>query len=434
MTMRARYFHSYPRSETTTPSSFISCIAVPTHDDATTRRREYAPLIRDTLVDMSARPFDYSKWDNIELSDDEDSHPGAQFIEAQTLRRIKREAHEHRERERVEKIETLETERREAKRAVKAREESLVALAEGLRVDGDGEAAAETKTRAAEEKRLLEAKRGELASIESKIEELERQKKFNAEEMCYVSSEKTLVGSACAPESRANAETMDYETFTREYGDDLDEIAERNASMSYGELGNWFSTGRLHLLCEHATGYLLLKSLYLEMEKKTRAAKTCARVAFACKSIGEFAEAGNKNERDAAEPFFKRLDSSAEAMTAYEKSFEEYFEKLCERALVKLRERAENPDADADADADGPTSLEEIPLEERLGPGGLDPVAVYDSLPREMRDAFDSGSVSALREFVNALPAEDAARHMKAMVDSGLWVPTPGEDPGTALR
>ena len=430
MTMRARYFHSYPRSETTTPSSFISCIAVPTHDDATTRRREYAPLIRDTLVDMSARPFDYSKWDNIELSDDEDSHPGAQFIEAQTLRRIKREAHEHRERERVEKIETLETERREAKRAVKAREESLVALAEGLRVDGDGEAAAETKTRAAEEKRLLEAKRGELASIEGKIEELKRQKKFNAEEMCYVSSEKTLVGSACAPESRANAETMDYETFTREYGDDLDEIAERNASMSYGELGNWFSTGRLHLLCEHATGYLLLKSLYLEMEKKTRAAKTCARVAFACKSIGEFAEAGKKSERDAAEPFFRRLDSSAEAMTAYEKSFEEYFEKLCERALVKLRERAENPDADAD----GPTSLEEIPLEERLGPGGLDPVAVYDSLPREMRDAFDSGSVSALREFVNALPAEDAARHMKAMVDSGLWVPTPGEDPGTALR
>ena len=338
MTMRARYFHSYPRSETTTPSSFISCIAVPTHDDATTRRREYAPLIRDTLVDMSARPFDYSKWDNIELSDDEDSHPGAQFIEAQTLRRIKREAHEHRERERVEKIETLETERREAKRAVKAREESLVALAEGLRVDGDGEAAVETKTRAAEEKRLLEAKRGELASIEGKIEELERQKKFNAEEMCYVSSEKTLVGSACAPESRANAETMDYETFTREYGDDLDEIAERNASMSYGELGNWFSTGRLHLLCEHATGYLLLKSLYLEMEKKTRAAKTCARVAFACKSIGEFAEAGKKSERDAAEPFFRRLDSSAEAMTAYEKSFEEYFEKLCELSLIHISE------------------------------------------------------------------------------------------------
>ena len=38
--------------------------------------------------------FDYSKWDKLELSDDEDTHPGAQFIEENTLRRIKREPHE----------------------------------------------------------------------------------------------------------------------------------------------------------------------------------------------------------------------------------------------------------------------------------------------------------------------------------------------------
>ena len=37
--------------------------------------------------------FDYSKWDKLELSDDEDDHPGAQFIEANTLRRIKRQSH-----------------------------------------------------------------------------------------------------------------------------------------------------------------------------------------------------------------------------------------------------------------------------------------------------------------------------------------------------
>ena len=49
--------------------------------------------------------FDYSKWDNLELSDDEDHHPGAQFIEANTLRRIKREAHENKEKERLDKIE-----------------------------------------------------------------------------------------------------------------------------------------------------------------------------------------------------------------------------------------------------------------------------------------------------------------------------------------
>ena len=45
--------------------------------------------------------FDYSKWDKLELSDDEDDHPGAKFIEENTLRRIKRESHERQEAERA---------------------------------------------------------------------------------------------------------------------------------------------------------------------------------------------------------------------------------------------------------------------------------------------------------------------------------------------
>jgi len=50
----------------------------------------------------------YSKWDKLELSDDEDTHPGAKFIEANTLRRIKREGHQVKEQERQEKLKSLE--------------------------------------------------------------------------------------------------------------------------------------------------------------------------------------------------------------------------------------------------------------------------------------------------------------------------------------
>lgn len=49
-------------------------------------------------------------------------------------------------------------------------------------------------------------------------------------------------------------------------------------------------------------------------------------------------------------------------------------------------------------------------------------------------EAFESGSVDALRDYVNRLPMEEARTHMKRMVDSGLWVPTPGAEPGEALR
>jgi len=391
--------------------------------------------------EMSAKPFDYSKWDNIELSDDEDTHPGAQFIEKETLRRIKRESHANVERERVQAIEALKGELKAAKKAVKEGEIAVVDAVErggasGANGDDDGQS----------DSGALKALRAELTSrvaavrdIEGKIATLEHQKKFNAEEMCYVAAEKTLVGKECAPEGESErARTMSYETFSETYKADMDAIARDNASMTYGELGEWFRDGRLHLLHEHATGYLLLKALYLQMEKKSGEARTCARVAFACKSIGEFAEAGAKSARDAAGPFFARLDSNDDVAREYEKSFEDYFGKLRERAVTKLAEEAAaaktTTAATGDAGGDEPTSLEEIPREDRLGPGGLDPVEVYDALPQPMRDAFDAGDVGALKKYVNALPLEEARAHMKAMVDSGLWVPTPGEDPGEALR
>ena len=87
-----------------------------------------------------SKPFDYSKWDNIELSDDEDSHPGAQFIEAQTLRRIKRENHEHKERERLAKIETLRAQKSTLTKEIKENERAMVACAEALENVRDGDA------------------------------------------------------------------------------------------------------------------------------------------------------------------------------------------------------------------------------------------------------------------------------------------------------
>jgi cell division cycle protein 37 len=50
-----------------------------------------------------------------------------------------------------------------------------------------------------------------------------------------------------------------------------------------------------------------------------------------------------------------------------------------------------------------------------------------------MQEAFESGSVDALRDYVNALPMQEARTHMRRMVDSGLWVATPGQE-GTALQ
>ena len=91
----------------------------------------------------------------------------------------------------------------------------------------------------------------------------------------------------------------------------------------------------------------------------------------------------------------------------------------------------------------------------RLGPGGLDPADVFESLPDSMKKCFESQDIGMLQQVIKDMP-EDQARyadkllfsflyyllpfitvivyhgryHMKRCVDSGLWVPNK-DDPTT---
>ena len=89
---------------------------------------------------------------------------------------------------------------------------------------------------------------------------------------------------------------------------------------------------------------------------------------------------------------------------------------IIKRAVTKKaeidRERAQEEGVD----------LESVPREERLGPGGLDPLEVIQELPVAMQEAFESRDTDKLREVLLSMPPEDAERLMKRCVDSGLWV------------
>lgn len=86
------------------------------------------------------------------------------------------------------------------------------------------------------------------------------------------------------------------------------------------------------------------------------------------------------------------------------------------RAVEKRREMEEA--RRRGEDVDGFAEMEE---EERLGPGGLDPVAVFESLPASMQAAFESRDMGKLHAALAAMPVEEAKRHMKACEDSGAF-------------
>ena len=66
--------------------------------------------------------------------------------------------------------------------------------------------------------------------------------------------------------------------------------------------------------------------------------------------------------------------------------------------------------------------MHDIPKEERLGPGGLDPLEVIETLPQAVVDAFESRNVDQLHEALAQMDPEEAEYHTKRCINSGLWV------------
>ncbi len=130
-------------------------------------------------------------------------------------------------------------------------------------------------------------------------------------------------------------------------------------------------------------------------------------------------------------PFFTRLASDERVSSEYEKAFEQLYEALVKRAGEKRKER------DAELASLAARAHEQdahvLSREERLGPGGLDPVEVFESLPEPLQLAFEAKDTDALRAFIDSCELSEAKRIMRRMVDSGLWVPEPGQE-GALLR
>jgi len=64
-----------------------------------------------------------------------------------------------------------------------------------------------------------------------------------------------------------------------------------------------------------------------------------------------------------------------------------------------------------------------------VGPGGLDPTEVLNSLPEEMREAFLAKDTEKLKEAIANLPPAEAEKHMADCVKSGLWVNPKSDEP-----
>lgn len=126
--------------------------------------------------------------------------------------------------------------------------------------------------------------------------------------------------------------------------------------------------------------------------------------------ILELSKQINVDPRGCVNSFFSRIQiADPEYKKAFDDEVESFKDRIRKRAAEKL--------------ADAIKQVEEEERLARLGPGGLDPVEVFQSLPEPLQKCFESQDIPLLQQTISSMPEEEAKFYMRQCIDSGLWVP-----------
>jgi len=444
-----------------------------------------------------SKPFDYSKWDNIELSDDEDDvHPN---IDKESWFRMKHRSRV--EREDREEVDKKKITQEMATANLRIRE--ITKILKSLDDDEDSDSDNELEDKDGLEAELKALKKDNKAR-QDKLDEYEKNKKWNIDNMCHVVEERTIVnpkagktefsdGGYALPSSddtsvkdkkdkagkkkskpaatevasttaaaaataekpsekstdvNANKETkskpatkpkpapssntssipvipskpnvgpdretismLSYHDFTEKYADLVEEFM---AISSLDKSRDFLIQHGTILLQENASNYLLLASLEDEMNGYRDKMRLTARQSQLISNITELAKTMKAHPGNVIIPFFKRMEEKAH-FDGFMVGLETFISNLIKRAVVKRKEIDEERAREEGVD------LKDIPREERLGPGGLDPMEVFETLPASLQEAFESRNTEQLQKAIMEMDPDEAEMHMKRCVDSGLW-------------
>lgn len=165
------------------------------------------------------------------------------------------------------------------------------------------------------------------------------------------------------------------------------------------------------LVCEESANYLVLWCVELAMEEKFDLMDHVSHQCISMQFLLELAKQLERDPRACVASFFTKIAHAEQ--TEYQQAFNVELELFRQR----IRRRAEEKIKEAIAEA------EEEDRKARIGPGGLDPVEVFESLPLPLQKCFEVQDIPLLQKTISEMPEEEAKYHMKRCVDSGLWCP-----------
>ncbi|XP_073697766.1 hsp90 co-chaperone Cdc37 [Garra rufa] len=349
--------------------------------------------------------IDYSVWDHIEVSDDEDdTHPN---IDTPSLFRWRHQARVDRMEAFMKKGEEMEKGLAEIRRKLAEAQRRVRELVSA--------SAPETKADLAkaqeEEKQLKKEER----SWEKKLEQHRSEEKkmpWNVDTLSKEGFSKSVVN--IKPENKEETEEEKEEkhkTFVEKYEKQI---------KHFGMLRRWddsqkYLSDNPHLVCEETANYLVIMCIDLEVEEKHALMEQVAHQTIVMQFILELAKSLKVDPRGCFRQFFAKIKTADQQ---YQDAFNDELESFKERVRGRAKIRIEK----------AMKEYEEEERQKRMGPGGLDPVEVYETLPSEMQKCFDEKDIQMLQEAISKMDPTEAKYHMKRCIDSGLWVPNARAD------
>jgi len=345
---------------------------------------------------------DYSKWDHIDISDDEDdTHPN---VDTPSLFRWRHTARVDRE---ADEKQTSAKKNAESKLRVN-QIDVLNDRIKKLTVDGGKEEQIKGVKQEIEE---LEKEHQEFEKKEKELKEYQdAHPNWNVDNMSQDKHNRTIINKE--PKKDENDPTNDLTLYFKTY----DKECKQFGMMKKYEESHKFLRANMNLVCEHLGSFLVIWAVDLAVEDKHELKERVAHQAIIAQYIMELAKTLKRDPRSCVDAFFNRI-STAEKQ--YKDAFDDEFKALIKRIDARKLARIE----------EAKEKLEEEEKEARQGPGGLDPLEVLNSLPAEMKRAFEEQDTPALKASFSALPPDEMNKYYNMVVDSGLWVPSPDDKP-----
>ncbi|XP_074990397.1 hsp90 co-chaperone Cdc37 isoform X1 [Calonectris borealis] len=252
--------------------------------------------------------------------------------------------------------------------------------------------------------------KNEEKSWENKLEELKKKEKnmpWNVDTLSKDGFSKSVFN--VKPEEKEETEEQKekkHKTFVERYEKQI---------KHFGMLRRWddsqkYLSDNPHLVCEETANYLVIWCIDLEVEEKHALMEQVAHQTIVMQFILELAKSLKVDPRACFRQFFTKIKTADQQyMEGFNDELEAFKERVRGRAKVRIEKAMKE--------------YEEEERQKRLGPGGLDPVEVYESLPPELQKCFDVKDVQMLQDTISKMDPTEAKYHMQRCIDSGLWVP-----------